>query len=72
MEQHAKKGTLVIPVIVRPCDWHPPFGPLQAIPQNGKTPGPWPNRDQAWTDVAQRFKVALRRTEPHDGWAADG
>jgi hypothetical protein len=62
MERHAKEGTLVIPVIVRPCDWHDtPFGALQAIPQDGKAVSSWPNRDEAWTDVAQRFKMAVSR-----------
>jgi hypothetical protein len=57
MERHAKEGTLVIPVIFRPCDWHEaPFGALQAIPQDGKAVSSWPNRDEAWRDVAQRFQ----------------
>jgi TIR domain len=61
MERRAKEGTLVVPIIVRPCDWHDaPFGTLQAIPQDGKAVSSWPNRDEAWTDVAQRFKLAVR------------
>lgn len=61
MKRREKEGTLVIPVIVRPCDWHDaPFGALQAIPQDGKAVSSWPDRDEAWTDVAQRFKLAVR------------
>jgi hypothetical protein len=62
MERHAKEGTLVVPIIVRPCDWHDaPFGTLQAIPQDGKAVTSWTNRDEAWTDVAQRFKIVIRQ-----------
>jgi hypothetical protein len=41
-------GCLVIPVILRPCDWHDmPFGRLQATPKDGKAITLWPNIDEA-------------------------
>ena len=46
-----RQGTArVIPVILRPCDWHTaPFGKLQALPKDGKPVTTWTNRDEAFT-----------------------
>jgi len=35
------------------CDWKgAPFGKLQGFPKDVKPVTSWPNRDEAWTDVA--------------------
>ena len=50
----------VVPIIVRPCDWHDtPIGALQALPKDGKPVTEWPNRDVAWTDVARGLKIVV-------------
>jgi hypothetical protein len=50
----------VIPVILRPCDWQgAPFGKLQALPKDGKAATSWPNKDEAWTDVAKGIRRAV-------------
>lgn len=37
MERHERGEARVIPVILRPCDWHgAPFGRLLAVPPDGK------------------------------------
>ena len=37
MERHERGEARVIPVILRPCDWHgAPFGSLMAMPPDGK------------------------------------
>ena len=37
MERHERGEARVIPVILRPCDWHgAPFGTLMAVPPDGK------------------------------------
>jgi len=49
----------VVPVIVRPCDWHSaPFGKLQAVPKDGVavTHSKWGSEDEAWADVAVRLR----------------
>src|SRR5690349_11031623 len=37
MKRHNANEARVIPIILRPCDWHDmPFGKLQVLPQNNK------------------------------------
>ena len=59
----------VIPVILRPCDWHSaPFGKLQALPKDGKAVTTWANRDEAFTDIARGIRrVAEALRPPLDG-----
>jgi hypothetical protein len=61
MERHHAKEALVVPVILRPCDWHDtPFGRLQAAPKDAKAITLWPNADQAFLDVVTSIKQVLR------------
>ncbi len=60
MERHQEQSARVIPVILRPCDWHSaPFGKLVAAPRDGKAVTLWPNADEAMLDVAQKVRAAL-------------
>jgi internalin A len=53
LEREAKGEARVVPVILRACDWKgAPFGKLQGFPKDMKPVTSWPNRDEAWTDVA--------------------
>ena len=57
MERHEAGSARVIPVILRPVDWHTaPFGKLQALPSNGKPVTTWKNRDEAFTDIARGIR----------------
>jgi hypothetical protein len=61
MEKQRNRETRVIPVILRPCDWHDlPFGKLQAVPKDGKPISTWPNIDEAFLDVVKAVKTALQ------------
>lgn len=61
LERHRKRETRVIPVILRPCDWHGlPFGKLLATPTDGRPITMWPNIDHAFLDVVTAIKGALR------------
>lgn len=43
----------IIPIIVRPADWHSaPFAHLQALPTGARAVTEWSNRDRAWADIA--------------------
>jgi hypothetical protein len=66
IERHGAGSCTVIPVILRPCDWHDaPFGKLLAAPKDGKPITQWPNIDAAFLDVTTAIKDALRkRGEP--------
>jgi hypothetical protein len=46
MERHEAGEAIVIPVILRACDWHgAPFGKLNASPPDGKPVTQYPDRD---------------------------
>jgi hypothetical protein len=61
MEKHRTGEARVIPVILRPCDWHDlPFGKLQAVPKDGKAIKTWPDIDEAFLDVVRAIKTALK------------
>lgn len=61
MERHEKGDARVIPVILRPCDWHDlPFGQLLAAPRDGKAITTWPNIDEAFLDVERAIKAAVK------------
>lgn len=57
MEKHETKEARVIPIILRPTDWHTaPFGRLKALPKDGKPVTTWSNRDEAFLDVAKGIR----------------
>lgn len=61
MERQGKGNARVIPVILRPCDWHElPFGKLLAAPKDGRPITKWPDMDDAFLDVVRAIKNALR------------
>jgi hypothetical protein len=50
----------VVPVLLRPADWQgSPFEHLQALPTDGKAVTIWPNRDEAFADVAIGIRRAI-------------
>ena len=60
MERHQKGKARVIPVILQPCDWHTSaFASLQAVPKDGKPVTKWPNRNDAFVNVAAGIRKAL-------------
>ncbi|CAN7665087.1 toll/interleukin-1 receptor domain-containing protein [Aminobacter sp. LjRoot7] len=62
LERHAAGEAIVIPVILRPCDWHPaPFGKLNATPPDGKPITKWADRDEAFLEVAKALRGALKK-----------
>jgi rod shape-determining protein MreB len=61
LQRHAEGTARVIPVILRPCDWHGLlFGELLATPTDGRAITLWPNRDEAFLDVVKSIKFALQ------------
>jgi hypothetical protein len=60
MERQERGQARVIPVVLRPCDWHDlPFGKLVAAPKDGKPITTWANTDEAFLDVERAIKAAL-------------
>jgi hypothetical protein len=61
LEREAKSEVVIVPVLVRPCDWQDaPFGRLQVIPKGEKAITAWKNRDEAWTQVSLALKSTIR------------
>lgn len=62
VERHDAGEAIVIPVILRPCPWHrAPFGKLLATPTDGRPVTQWPDRDQAFLEVAKAVEGAAER-----------
>jgi TIR domain len=60
LEHHNQGTACVIPIILRPCDWHSaPFGKLQALPKDAKPVTKWDNPDEAFTHIAQGIRKAV-------------
>src|SRR5262249_48477005 len=60
LERHNAGEARVIPVILRPVDWHSaPFGTLQALPTDTKPITLWTNHDEAYANVAQGVRQAV-------------
>lgn len=65
MERHERGEARVIPVILRPCDWHPmPFGKILGVPRDGLAITRWPDLDEAFLDVVKWIRAALPKPEP--------
>lgn len=53
LRQHEEGRSVVVPVILRVCEWQSaPFGELLALPTDGRPLTTWPNRDEAAKNVA--------------------
>jgi hypothetical protein len=60
LERHAAKDAHVIPIILRPCDWHnTPFGKLQALPTDGKPVTKWNTQDDAFYNIALGIRTVV-------------
>jgi hypothetical protein len=59
MERHVEGSGRVIPVILRPCEWHhAPFGKLLATPADGRPVTKFANLDDAFLQIAQAVRAA--------------
>lgn len=71
MQRHELKEAIVIPVILRACEWHhAPFGKLLATPTDGKPITQWLDRDEAFLTVAKALRAAATRIAPAAAEAA--
>ncbi|MBA2680255.1 MAG: TIR domain-containing protein [Ktedonobacteraceae bacterium] len=62
---HSAQPARVIPILLRPVDaWQrTPFGQLQPLPANGVPITQWPDRDEAFSQVAAGIRAALEDLE---------
>lgn len=60
LDRHRQGEALVIPIIIRSCDWGAtPLSAIQLLPQDGRPLTEWPNRDRAWTRVVSEIRRLL-------------
>ena len=65
MERREDSPVVIVPVILRNCKWKTtPFGKLQPLPKRGKPITTWPNRDEAWVNVAEGIESVVNRLRP--------
>jgi WD40 repeat protein len=65
MERHDTNEACVIPILLRPCDRQSTsFGRFQPLPSNGRPVTSWSNRDEAFADIVQGIRSALRYGKP--------
>jgi len=62
MEKHHDSSATVIPVILRPCDWHSaPFGKLKGVPTDGKPISQYADHHEGMAIVAKEIRrVAVK------------
>ncbi len=62
LERHRAGEARVIPIILRPCDWHhSPLGELQALPRDGHPITRWPDRDEAFVEVVRGIRRVVEQ-----------
>ena len=67
MKRHASKEASVVPVMLRSVDiTDAPFAALQGLPTDLRPVTSWPNRDEAWTDVAKGIRRTVEQIQA--GW----
>ena len=67
MQRHAAQAAVVVPIVVRAIDFDPqdeqelPFLRLQGLPTDLRPVTSWPNRDEAWTNVAKGLRATVKQ-----------
>lgn len=71
LNRHGEGTAIVIPIIMRACDWSiGPFSKLQVLPTDAKPVTSWPDRDEAWTTVARGVRRAIEKLAARSAPAA--
>jgi hypothetical protein len=60
MERRDEGDAIVVPIILRPCDWKSaPFGRLKALPTDGRPVTRWPTLDDAFLGIVEQLQAML-------------
>ena len=67
IEQYKRNKSLIVPIIIRSCDWKDiEIGQYQVVPTNGKPIILWKDKDEAWLDVVQQLKNLIKTFFPNN------
>src|SRR6266487_1235889 len=62
LERSSLGEARVIPIILRPVDWHnAPFADLQCLPRDAKPVTQWANQDAAFRNISQELRRILKQ-----------
>lgn len=66
IEKHEDGSAIVIPVILRPCEWQqvPLFSKLMGAPTDNKPVTKWADQDDAFLDITKRIRSAISEVQP--------
>lgn len=60
VQRHHEGTAVVIPVILKACDWtRAPFGRLNAVPRDAKAVTSWSNHEEAFADIAGHVRQVV-------------
>ena len=60
MELHKRGDAIVVPIIIKPCDWkYAPFSSFQCIPKDGKPLTTWNNRDEGLLSITTELRKSI-------------
>lgn len=64
LQRHDAGEARVMPIILRPCDWHvSPLSKFLAAPKDGKPVTKWPDLDEAFQDIVTAIRKALPKQQ---------
>jgi CheY-like chemotaxis protein len=75
MQRHGRGEARVVPIFVRAVDIQPgdaPFMKLQGLPTDLRPVTSWPNRDEAWTNVAKGLRPTVENIQSNRKATASG
>ncbi|WP_438040694.1 SIR2 family protein [Sorangium sp. So ce128] len=65
MERRAAGQAVVVPILLRPCDWETTrFAELQAVPRDKKPVTKWPDEDEAFLQVVREIRAVVTKLRP--------
>jgi len=61
IERHNLGEAMILPIILRPCDWKDlPFSKIQGLPKNAKPLSTWTNIDEGFLSVVEGIKSSVQ------------
>lgn len=67
LERHDCGDAIVIPIILKPCDWATaPFARLQVLPEGAKSVDKWRPRDRGWQNVVAGIRRRIASSQAND------
>jgi len=62
LKLHEEKKTIIVPIILRACDWKiPELRQFKALPKDAKPVTSWTSTDEAFADIANGLRAMLER-----------